>query len=396
MGLYERCQNTSVKVITLAFIAFVSLGALAVTSYIQYRNRHIQIDISDFEDINLKDLLNMAKKNENDLRVATRALDDLKFRLRSAIESINNELASTISLIREREANTATRNRRIREAQLAAEQKIEILMAEFQVKIAEQESGVEEIRKRIDEYDQRMVEQVKKQEQILNNQQRLHDMEMEKTVTYYEEKLTDLTTEYTKEIDTLNANHNSLTATLRRNNRNRVATLTRNHQNEVATLKHNNELALNAMYKKYNPVFTARSVRDILNAPTDSLVREPPLHEYQTELGRENILSEDGLRNLRRKLRDSDALLTRLKQVPYENSVPQVLERLSLMSRTIVSEYEGLWFDLVNTVRVKNDAIGVRDKMISQFNYSLETFTRQTVTTRIMNETLRKISQDGP
>ncbi len=374
----KKNKNTSVKVITLAFIAFLSVGALAITSYIQYRNRHIEIDISDFEDINLKDLLNKAKKHENDLRLATRALDDLKSRLRAEVEEIRNRTAEAIDLIREKEPNQAVQNQRIRQAQLAAEREIDALNSQYQETIAAQETSIEEIRKQIDEYETRAVEQAKMQEEILNNQSKLHELEMGKTVSYYEEKVAVLTEQYTREIDTLKTHHANITATLKANHSNQVALLRKSHADEVATLERNHEDEIAALYAKYNPFFTSQKIKGILVRARQEPPQGPLLYDYQAELAEENVLSRDALEQLRSKLYDSDALLARLQEVPYENSVPQALDRLGRLSRSIVSDYESLWYSLSETVRLKNEDITVRDKLIRQYKFSFETFTRQT------------------
>ena len=378
----KKNKNTAVKLITIIFIAIVALTALGITSYIQFRNRRIRIEIADFEDVNLKDLLNVAKKNENDQRLAKIALVDLNQELETKIAGIRTWETNEITLIRSREHSEAERERLIRNVRLKADRDIESLKKVYGQRMEAKEREIEEIQKKIDAYDTRMMEQAKQQEEILNNQQRLHDLELQNKETYYEGKIKELTTNYTAEIESQ-----------KQYLKNIVSALEAKHQNQIAALKREHQAEIERLILKYNPVFTGEDLLRALNRQIDPSVSKALLFsEYQKALQDEAVMSEEELEGIRGKIRDMDRILNRMKEVPYTNSVPKALDQLQALSRSATKNYEDFWNNLLRVVNQKNETIkgrdqiirdkdttiGIKEDRIGQFQFFLETLTHKT------------------
>src|SRR5512145_2715595 len=61
--------NRSFRVVGISSLILVAVAAFAFISVriIETRSRNVKIDIQSFQDVNLRDILDVAKKNSNDL-----------------------------------------------------------------------------------------------------------------------------------------------------------------------------------------------------------------------------------------------------------------------------------------------------------------------------------------
>jgi hypothetical protein len=93
--------NRSMRVffIVLAFVLLAAAATVGITLYIEEQNRRISVDIKEFDDVNLKDLLNVAKKNDNDMALARTALSDLQLELSDKVATVNMETASALEVL---------------------------------------------------------------------------------------------------------------------------------------------------------------------------------------------------------------------------------------------------------------------------------------------------------
>lgn len=137
----------------LLFAALLLGGTFGLTSYIEHRNKNIEISITDFEDINMQELL-------SSLRNAGRLLDDMKHSMDVMKGEIDLKMQGVRLKARE-ELELLRKNHNLSVAQRAAmsrkiledrERKIAAMNAEYEIKLKNKEKSIEEAKLKMGDY----------------------------------------------------------------------------------------------------------------------------------------------------------------------------------------------------------------------------------------------------
>ena len=151
----------------LAFVVvFVGISA-AVTLVIQRSSQRVDIDISDFQDINLTEILNVQKRNESALEAALRQLADLERARANQIQIIEDDIDGRVELVSNGNLSVGERTRRINDLRSEESALIAGVGREFDPQIEEKRAEIDAIQERIDEYDSRLIEEARRTEATL-------------------------------------------------------------------------------------------------------------------------------------------------------------------------------------------------------------------------------------
>ncbi|MBP7604672.1 MAG: hypothetical protein KBA15_12125 [Spirochaetes bacterium] len=266
----KKNRNYGFYLLVAGFMVALIAGTLMLAQLIQERFNREEVEISAFEDMRLIEILDKAKRLENELEVARNRLNDTR-------GTMNDELARA----RDDETRAAIR-------------------AKYAARIKNQQQEVAGLQQKLDAHDVRLQENIKKAEAIVSNYQKLHNIEMEKQKRYYE---------------------------------NRIA-----------------ETVL-----KYNPHFTERELRRILEDKKPPLDKNVPrLNDFKKELASDARYSEAEFTEMRRMQSDQQSIIRRMNRIPYINSVAPSLDKIEYFSRELTGRYEKMWGGLADSVRVKS------------------------------------------
>ncbi len=337
----RRNRSPFVWLSVLIFVSVMVVVAIVVTSEIQRHSQEVPVNISAFADVNLRDLLDRAKQLELQMQNARRNLSDLQSaeaaRIQDARSNANQQIqvveAELLSPDQKKEKEAVIRQ--VFAGHVAA------IRASFAPRIDEANKSIADIQKQLDHYDTRQVEEARKQEAILNNQQRIFDMQMNKTVGYYEDHIRQLTDQFTSQLQSTKYNNDQL-----------VDALKRSHAAEVATL-----------IATYNPTFTSPEITSILSRPITAARVAPD--SFSGVVVAHGIADGGGLSALKTRVQEFETVLTRLQRIPYKNSVPAALDTLQGLSRAIVSNYQQMANGLASTVTDESRLIGAYDYALS-------------------------------
>jgi hypothetical protein len=338
-------RSPVVSLVVIGFVAVFAAVAIGVTTFINRASQNVPIGIAEFQDINLTDILDSQKRNESTLKALQRELDDLQGGQQEQIRKAQDEADKNVELAANLAAEQAERDRRVKAARATEATAIAGVRADFGPRIEVKKKEIAELQTTIDAYDSRMLEQAKKSEDLLNNQQRIFDNQRNELTTYYEGKLADEAQQREQERQELIAQKDNL-----------VALLKKNHADEIARL-----------IAKYNPVYTESRVVEALGravpATQGDIAQLPP---FRPVLASEGAWTAQKLQGTRARLGDVAVVLKRLEDTPYINSVPGALKKLEELERSVVADYEALWVSLASVVEAKNGVIAARDATIAQ------------------------------
>lgn len=359
----KKNRSPLVPILVIGMIVLFAAGAIGVTAYINQTQGNIEVNIGDFEDVNLRDLLDQARQLEQELEDARRRLAALEAERDNRILTVQNSAEREVNLLRARNLAQAELQSQAAEIRANADEQIAAVRAEYEDRIAAVEAEIEEIQGRIAEYDARQLEQAREQERILDNQVRLHEIELETQARGYEERIEILTADYEARIAELETFANNLEDNLRAAHADELAALRAQHAQEIANL-----IAL------YNPTFTSAEILALVNAPADpATIGGLDLVAFDSALAAEGVLTRAGYDSLSRRLGEYLRLIDRLREVPYENSIPGTLDQLEFRMVELIRRYESLWGGLLQTVAGRDEVISARNARIADLEDELAT-----------------------
>jgi len=146
----RRNRNLAAWLAVTGFVFFIVAGTMLLTMYIEKKNMKADFTISEYQDLNLKELLDTSKKYQRQLDRAQKALSELRLKKQAELQ---------------RAATPGSRR--------AISQKYARL-------IQLQEKQISDIKKSMAKYDLSMRENIRKAEEIVNNYKRLHRLEIQK------------------------------------------------------------------------------------------------------------------------------------------------------------------------------------------------------------------------
>ncbi len=346
----RKNRSPLVTGVIIAVVAVFALGAWGITLYIQQRANQVQVSIQDFQEVNLREVLDAAKRLDNQLsdveskKVSLQKERDDKIALMKENAQQQIQLLATQSLTDQQvKDKTAAINN-------ALQVQISAVTKDYATKIDALNQQIKSIQDQQAQYDTRQVEQAKQQQAVLNNQQQAFELQLQQQKQSYEDKIAALTADYEKQIADLKTFHNEY-----------VAAMQKKHDNEVA-----------ALIAKYNPTFTDPAVVGILNAPVDAnALANANLADFDTLLANENVIGSAAYAKIRADLADYQTLIHRLEQVPYENSIPDALKQLEYRNLSLAREIQQIWTGLVQVVKKKDSEIASRDQTIATRNQTI-------------------------
>ena len=313
-------------------IAVCTIAVIGVTWFIQRRSRDITIEVDDFAGVNLREILGEAQRLQNERDAVKSELGQVIADRDARIAAIERQRDQAVSLLTNAELTPAQLSARTRQINVQVAAEIEAVTAAAAARAAELEGQIDELSAAIDQYDTRQLEQASAQAEILDNERKVFELQLQETIDSYES---------------------------------RIATLTDRYEAEIANLEQFQTQFERALILRYNPDVAGEDIERLLNDTSAAPLRRfDELAPYTPTLDRLGILSPDEYAALRERCRELAELVERLDAVPYRNSVPLILDALDTRLREVVLGYETIWTSL-------NEAVVQRDERIEDFRFAL-------------------------
>jgi hypothetical protein len=324
--------NKSFVVAAATGITILALVAasFAVTKAIEKSAERTQVDVTAFDDINLKDILDASKRNEADLGKAKLELARMDSDLASDLAAADRNYLSAVEDAKARARSRPEEAKMTAEALTARDATRKRLLASRNSAAAAKKAEIQQIQGRIDQYDSRSLAQAKQQEAILANERLAFDIEKKQQADFYESRIAQLQAAYKRDIEELTRQKAELAASLT---------------------------------ARYNPTFVdERSVSLLAIDPDKPSLPAGPLYDYLATAG---ILDGDASSSLDRSLDDYKYLARKLRSTPYINSVPSALARLEDEAESSIAAYRA-------ALSASGAALESRDKSIATLTVRAE------------------------
>ncbi len=305
----------------LVFLVFIIAAAYFGAKLIEKLKQDEDVHITEFEDLRLRDLFDNASGYQSELNSARDGLDTLRLRMQEDILSVKNDSARERESLLARHLPAAETEAQMKKIGEREEVRVKAVQDGYQRKITAKEGDISRLNEKIAAANKDMKVSVHKADSIMGNYQKLHNIRMERQKAAYEREIRDLKDYY---------------------------------QRYIA-----------ALILKYNPVFKSQRIEEILRTAPSATADVPRLHNYSDILRKEHAFSRADFEKLRKNFEDYAVLMDRMRQIPYENSVPPTLIKIDALSRSVSDDYEKLWTALVSVIAKK-------ERMLQNYRYAFE------------------------
>ena len=294
-------RSIFVPIVTLATVVFFAIVALATARVIETISERQDVDISSFDDLNLKDLLDVAKRTEAEYVGLQRELSMLEREQAAEIRVINEGYAAELDIIEARRISDDEKRRLGQQAAQRRDQAIRQVQARFAPLLEAKSLEVASAAGRLEQYDSRMLDQAKQNEEMLAAERRIFELEQQQLTEYYETRLSTLEQEIAAERIAFNKNKDELLLALQN---------ARSAEMSETTLR-------------FNPVFTDPAILALLE---DSPARPEPLNPMAPASLLQAGLDASVMEAMALEtVADIQNLGAALEAIPYSNSVPLAL-----------------------------------------------------------------------
>lgn len=311
--------------------------AFIMTKTISSHNEEISVSVAEFDDLNLKNLLNTvtAAQTNYDNAVKQRAAveGDMAVKLKAAEDSHTNDIFVIDSMTR---LSRKKRAELMYEADKNYKEAVTAIHEEYDAQLVQAEKEIEEYKAQLAEFDAAKVQAAKEKEKALDSERKVKELEQKKIKDQYEIRIAELNKKLS---DTQEQNTEAI--------RSAVSAVSAQYQTELALLdpKLNDEKAGSIIQKTKNtaaPDFNATSALAQKNISSQKLSNT--MNEYQ-------------------KLYDDYKYLDKVvRDVPQKNSIPTY----TAASRELVNEMGAAFVN--TTASLYNETVQLNEKINSLSN----------------------------
>ncbi len=288
----KKNKNLLLYLFILLFIGVVVAGTFFYTDHLKKRDKDIKIDITDFDDLRLKDVLDSARKKGDNADIIAVQLQIFEIKMLDAILEVkenhhNRELSTIVQGMGEKETDAAIK--RIRDEEVNA---VNGIRQKYAGLIAAKRAELYALEK-----SKRESEKVVESKEVSN-----------------EDRLYKLKTSQLKSV-----------------------------QNEGSRLlKDYADRYSRYVTNRYNPNFKSQELNGVINSKFYEGIKRGGDFEndYRALYKTERTDYNSDYINIRKRIENHDKLVKRLLMIPYINSVYPALQMIDLLSKSIFYEYE--------------------------------------------------------
>jgi len=307
----RKNKNWFVIFTVVGFILFISLITYLIYNYSTDKDRNIEVNITEFDDLRLKEILNSTRITDNNIQLAKNDIIKLQVEMRNAILEVNNRYLQSQNALLDKGYSDAEVKSRLALLKKEEDAEVNSIKKKYDGLISEKRAYVSSVEQ----------EKIKALRELEKQSKKFGKFSDENKV--YEQKM---------------------------------KMLTESSQSGLALMANFYERYVRYIIQKYNPLFSSGEVKSALdrNMKRDETLN---LKGYDDLYQKENIISKKRFDETRQKIYDQNILIQRLIGVGYENSVPVALRTIDNLSHSIVNDYETLVFSLLSTVKEKNSEL---------------------------------------
>lgn len=290
------------------FVAVLISLSFLLIYYLQNKNKKMSVDIEDFQDLNLLEILNTVKGYEKDLLALKDEVTELEKLRDLLIKDIKDDITKKINFIKHKKISQKDKNEKTKELKDEERERIKKVNEEYNSQIAAKKEKIEEISTKLKSFEESTLRSIKESNIVLDENSDAEDIQIKKISEKYERKLREETDFYKKKLERTESYYKNLTDTL---------------------------------ILKYNPVITEPKIKELIEVTTDENFG------FNFKIKEDDPYLNSFLIDMRKMQNDLLLLEKEFEDIPYENSVPLLIKKISYLQKKIMNIYEEIAYNLL-------------------------------------------------
>jgi hypothetical protein len=327
-------KNRRVLIVWAILIFLVLMGGAAFfTVYmIQQKQTNVEVDITDFEDLKLTELLKSASTDKSRITFLEQDIKQLVFQKNQEAEQISGQTEQLIQIAKQKGLSKPEEAAEIAMLEKQGAAKIASINQKYDSKISMKKEEIGELKASLKEKGE--SGDVSQESGAYSEYEKIFEIRLEKTKLYYEAKIKELNKQNLK---------------------------------DIAQMQKLNQELIKVLILKYNPNFKEDAVKALIAVKYNAV--GGTLGEYNALLAKENIMSKDDFDAMKMKAANFTTVFSRIYSIPYTNSVPSALAGIKYFHDSALKDYDALWQKALKIVEKKN-------KLIDTYEYAFEYYTK--------------------
>lgn len=288
----KRNKSYLVYGMILLYASAIGLGVYLLTSAEEQKSKRVEINIAEFKQFNLDELLEKKRADEQRLAELQKELAKVK--------------ADSLEQIRKLTPEEQ------RKAMAELNQKLQKLEEEYKAEVNQNKKTLKQLQKTVAKEQKRSEKKAREAEKLAEDYQKLTEKK--------NEDLQEITERYDKKVAKLQAEFNE---------------------------------ELENLVARYNPTFSKGKIAAVLDSnfevpPKDSR------NKYLKTLVKGGIINQHQFDGLSQKIQSQTVIIESLQEIGFINSIPVALKKLEQVSSSIISDYEAICEKLMGLIDQKN------------------------------------------
>jgi chromosome segregation ATPase len=186
-------HKSPLAMILLGICFLVVLSTVVVMSLvIDQKDKGISVEMSVFDDLNLKNLLDTVSKIQDNYDSAVKSRSDLINDREVELRNAESKLSQDTYLIKSLKLSASEETIRIAEAKNTYDDSVKAINNKYEPKIKALETEIEGYENQLKEYDASKVQAAQEQERLINSERRVQELERRKLAQQYEDRIAEL------------------------------------------------------------------------------------------------------------------------------------------------------------------------------------------------------------
>ncbi len=318
----RKNKSTVLYITVFLFLASVIGGAIVYTGWLQNEGKKITIDISDFEDVRLLELVNQSKDIENEIDKLQYELKEAEVQYKEQLDRLGDEYNSQRDAVLSKEIEQSEKQTELSAVRTRYNRQVASAKNEYNAEINKLKSEIERLETQLADIKEQIGAKGKIARTALGNKDELHNLQIKRLQNYYED---------------------------------RIEKMNSDHQREI-----------NSLIYKFNPSFSNSYLRSLIRQRVLTYrLPEELLQDTADVLRGEEAATNEDIALIRKNTSDQIRLLDRLQRIPYQNSVPRTLLHTESLSKSAIQKYDEIVLKLAENIRIKNRLIAQYDNALS-------------------------------
>jgi len=351
----RKNRTALVPGVIVSMVLVFSIVAFAINFTIERSTEIAGIETAGFDQVNLRDVLQAWLRTEQRIQEIDQEIGQLTLERDERIDLVRSRFERERRLARLRaDAGLVVLGPELLRINQAMETELQEIRLAYTGRLEALATEREDILSRRErEFDAAQVEIALERREILDDQRRLFDPELQRQQEFLTERVDTLRSAYRDELSAFGAHRDQVELTLRQQFTDEIARIVSEHESEIEAL-----IAL------YNPDFSDENVARLLD---EALFEAPDETDdvFGQALAGRGLVSDAEIRAIQTGVFELNEIVERLREIPYENSVPDALDQILSRSQSLVVTLNRLGGELaesfegaLRTASAERDAAG--------------------------------------